>query len=113
MHPNDVLTSTINRLIGEGLMPLINRPLFIEFDEEYPIRMEEYDGTLIDQAGNVESAVSVLYGDLSDHQGQARKIFAPSQYVGLLRTEANNNADCWNIPIDEVIEIDEQGNIII
>lgn len=69
---------------------------------DYPITINTHDGALIDQAGNVESALSILYGDLSDHDGKARTIFAPPELVEALAYHASINADCFGIPIDVV-----------
>ena len=68
----------------------------------YPIAIYSSAGELIDRAGNVESAESILYGDLSAHDGHARVIFAPPQDVGRLESLARINADCWDIPVDSV-----------
>jgi len=76
---------------------------------EYPIRIIDADGDLLDACGNTESAASVLYGDLSYHDGRARTIYAPEQYVDQLKWEAEINADCWGIPLDRVVPI-EMGN---
>lgn len=70
--------------------------------EEYPITILASDGSVIDRAANVESTVSVLYGDLSYHEGSARTILCPAEYVSRLRYEARINADCWGIPLDMV-----------
>jgi hypothetical protein len=69
----------------------------------YPIVIWTHDYELIDRAGNVESAVSVLYGCiLNRHDGKPRRIVAPASMVDRLRAEAEANADCWGIPIDIV-----------
>lgn len=70
----------------------------------YPIKIQSSSGESIDEAGNVESAVSILYGDLSTHDGNARTIFAPAEYCQALRAAAAENADCWGIPLDIVKE---------
>jgi len=71
---------------------------------EYPILILDADGEVIDRAGNVESAVSVLYGDLSYHDGRARKVICPAEHVSRLRYESRINADCWGIPLDSIEE---------
>lgn len=75
--------------------------------EEYPIAIFTEDSELIDRAGNVETAVSVLYGDLSDHDGRPRIIQVPIDSVfdkdaERLAYEADINADCWGIPVDTI-----------
>lgn len=75
----------------------------VQFVEpEYPIAIYSQDGELIDRAGNVESAESVLYGDMSDHDGSPRTIYAPENDIQRLEYLAKINADCWNIPLDIV-----------
>ena len=61
----------------------------------------------IDTADNVETAVSILYGDMSEHDGQQRIIFASDELVSQMEYEARINADCWGIPVDVVQNIDE------
>lgn len=72
-------------------------------ERNYPISIYSSDGELIDRAGNVESAESVLYGDLSQHDGSARTIFAPDADIARLESLARINADCWDIPQDIVL----------
>ncbi len=69
---------------------------------EYPIMMFTNGGVEIDRAANIESAISVLYGDLSGHDDNARLVFAPAEFTGGLRHHAHLNADCFNIPVDHV-----------
>ena len=68
----------------------------------YPIAIFDHAGALIDRAGNVESAASVLYGDLSAHDGHARRIVAPREDCARLLAYASENADCYGIPLDIV-----------
>lgn len=73
--------------------------------EEYPIAIYEDMGVSwveLDRTSNIESAISVLYGDLSTHNGEARLIRCPAEYVERLQHEAELNADCYGIPVDIV-----------
>ena len=74
---------------------------------EYPILIFTSAGIEIDRAGNVESAVSVLYGDMSTHDGQPRQIFAPPTEAKRLRKHAALNSDCYQLPIDAVHTLPE------
>ena len=76
---------------------------------EYPIRIIDADGELIDACDNMETAACILYGDLSYHDGQARTIYAPERFENALKHEAAINADCWGIPLDKVVAL-EWGN---
>lgn len=72
---------------------------------EYPYLIIDADGQLIDAAGNVESAESVLYGDLSYHDGRARVVRVPmgdDDALARLRYAAEINADCFGLPLDRV-----------
>lgn len=69
---------------------------------EYPIRIYDAQGAMIDCAGNVESVESVLFGDLSVHDGEPRTIYAPDDLIPRLEHLAAINADCWGIPKDVV-----------
>lgn len=80
------------------------KPFTIDLNE-YPILVYRGDGTLIDAAGNRESAESVLYGDLSDHDGQPRIVQVPQEMTDLieyLQWAAETNADCFGIPEDVI-----------
>lgn len=68
----------------------------------WPIAIYSSNGELIDQCGNVDSAVSVLYGDLSTHDRSARRIVCPASMAKELEYNARINADCWSIPLDTV-----------
>ena len=79
---------------------------------DYPIVITDADGEVIDAAGNVESAVSVAYGDLGDG-ARPFTFHVPNpcpdtmhdayDVASRLRREAEINADCWGIPVDAVI----------
>lgn len=68
----------------------------------YPIIILDADGALIDRTSNVESAESVLYGDLASHDGRPRLVTAPAEDVDQLRYLARINADCYGLPLDRV-----------
>lgn len=80
--------------------------LFPAYDPVYPIRIETASGDWVDSAGNVETATSLLYGDLSEHDGEPRTIYAPAALCRVLESEARVNADCWDIPVDHVVAFD-------
>jgi hypothetical protein len=73
--------------------------------EQFPIRIYDGSGEMIDCAGNVESAESILYGDLSQHDGTARTIYAPDADMARLAYLAGINADCFGIPVDNVLSL--------
>lgn len=66
------------------------------------IAIYDHVGNEIDIAYNVESAISVLYGDLSSHDGHARRVVCPGAVARQLRYEAAINADCFGIPVDMI-----------
>jgi hypothetical protein len=74
----------------------------------YPITITEQDGTLIDRVANHETAVSVLYGDLSYHKGTPRTVTVPASpdwdaRAAYLENDTFINADCWGIPLDQIV----------
>lgn len=73
----------------------------------YPFTILAADGKVIDRAANIESAVSVLYGDLSRHDGLPRTILCPADSVGRLEYHTDINADCFGIPLD-IVKVDGQ-----
>lgn len=66
------------------------------------IIIKDWQGNEIDTAYNIESAVSVLYGDLSTHDGHARQVTCPASCYDQLQYEARINADCYGIPLDTI-----------
>ena len=83
---------------------------------DYPIVITDAKGERVDAAGNVESAVSVAYGDLDG--ARPFTFHVPNPYpdamhdaydvADRLRLEAEINADCWGIPVDAVIITKEE-----
>lgn len=78
---------------------------------EYPIVITERDGTVIDRTATVDSAFSVLYGDLSTHSGASRRIVVPRgpdwDFVAdVMQIEAELNADAFGIPTDIIVRGD-------
>ena len=70
---------------------------------DYPFEVYASDGTHIDSVGNVESLDSVLYGDLSSHDGHPRIIHVPhgmDDDAARIQYLIDINADCFGIPHD-------------
>jgi hypothetical protein len=71
----------------------------------FPIVMFTEQGEHIDSALDAESAASVLYGDLTYHEGHPRIIQIPHDRDDLAEAMARHaaiNADCWGIPLDTI-----------
>ena len=84
--------------------------------EAFPIVLTCDGESIMDMAGNVEAATSVLYGYIGEVEvlDDPRTIYVPNgeewdDVAGALEWQAEINADCWDIPTDIVVRYDLEG----
>jgi len=74
------------------------------------IYIYDQEGELIDWTEHsVDSALSVLYGDLSMHEGGPRTVILTGDLaesrpiINYMVRESEINSDCWGIPADNIV----------